>query len=69
VGDDRGSAVTEDGVEDQATLNEKEMTLPAPPAVGQTAPEFRLESIAGRPAALADFRGRRVVLWLSRGIY
>ena len=40
-----------------------------PPAIGHAAPDFRLDSIAGRPMRLTDFRGRRVLLWLSRGIY
>jgi hypothetical protein len=42
---------------------------PRPPVIGQPAPGFLLASIAGRPMRLAEFRGRRVILWLSRGIY
>lgn len=41
----------------------------AVPAVGDPAPDFQLDSIDGRRVSLADFRGRRVILWLSRGIY
>lgn len=46
-----------------------EATAPARLAVGDPAPDFQLESMAGRMVALADYRGRRVLLWLSRGIY
>lgn len=37
--------------------------------VGDPAPDFRLEAADGRTVGLADYRGRRVLLWLSRGIY
>jgi peroxiredoxin len=40
-----------------------------PVRVGDEAPAFRLPGAQGGEVALADFRGRRVVLWLSRGIY
>lgn len=40
-----------------------------PPAVGAAAPEFELDSLDGRPVRLSDFRGTRVILWISRGIY
>lgn len=32
-------------------------------AEGQPAPQFTLPDETGRPVALADFAGRRVVLW------
>jgi peroxiredoxin len=56
-------------MDEKVVMRQTETTLPAPPAVGQPAPDFRLDSIRGRPMRLADFRGRRVILWLSRGIY
>ncbi|HYU19051.1 MAG TPA: hypothetical protein VEQ11_10170 [Chloroflexota bacterium] len=37
--------------------------------LGQSAPEFILDSIDGRRLGLLDFRGRALVLWLSRGVY
>lgn len=40
-----------------------------PPEIGQTAPDFALLSIEEQPVALSDFRGRRVLLWVSRGIF
>ena len=33
------------------------------PAVGEVAPDFTLESDAGSPLSLHDFRGRPVVLF------
>ncbi len=38
-------------------------------APGDTAPDFTLPDQDGNAVSLADFRGRRVILWLSRGIY
>ena len=40
-----------------------------PPEIGQSAPDFALYSIEGQFVALSDFRGRRVLLWLSRGVF
>ncbi len=37
--------------------------------VGDQAPEFELSTVNARRVSLSDLRGRRVVLWLSRGIY
>ncbi len=38
-----------------------------PPAVGAAAPNFRLESVQGPVIDLADYQGRNVLLWFSRG--
>jgi peroxiredoxin len=40
-----------------------------PPEIGQSAPDFALYSIEGQFMALSDFRGRRVLLWISRGVF
>jgi len=40
-----------------------------PPQIGESAPDFALRSIEGQPVSLSDFRGRRVLLWVSRGIF
>ena len=37
--------------------------------VGTPAPAFRLPSAQGPDVALADYRGRPVVLWFSRGLF
>ncbi len=36
-------------------------------AVGNTAPDFTLEDLQGRPVTLSDLRGRRIVLVFYRG--
>jgi peroxiredoxin len=39
-------------------------------AVGQTAPDFELASVQGRPITLAHYRSQRnVILWFSRGFH
>ena len=40
-----------------------------PPRIGDPAPDFELDSVDGRRVALRDFRGKRALLWLSRGIF
>jgi peroxiredoxin len=42
-----------------ATLS---LVAAARPELGQTAPQFTLESSAGKPVSLKDLRGRSVVL-------
>jgi peroxiredoxin len=42
------------------------MTLPA---VGTAAPAFRLPSAAGPAVRLEDYRGTRLVLWFSKGLF
>jgi peroxiredoxin Q/BCP len=37
--------------------------MPNGPAVGEKAPDFKLEDHAGRTVGLADFRGKWVVLY------
>jgi peroxiredoxin len=39
------------------------------PAVGEAAPEFKLPTPEGPELGLGDFRGRRVVLWFSKGLF
>jgi peroxiredoxin len=39
------------------------------PEIGARAPSFRLPSAAGGEVALEDYRGRRVVLWFSKGLF
>lgn len=50
-------------------MSEIASAAPAPPGVGDEAPDFQLESVEGRMVALSDFRDQRVLLWLSRGIF
>ena len=38
------------------------LTAQAVPSVGQPAPDFTLQDVAGKPVKLSDFRGRYVVL-------
>ncbi|MBM4440449.1 MAG: redoxin domain-containing protein [Candidatus Rokubacteria bacterium] len=42
------------------------MTLPE---VGAPAPAFRLPTAQGTEVALEAYRGRRVVLWFSKGLF
>lgn len=39
------------------------------PEIGSPAPAFRLPSAAGFDVRLEDYRGRRVVLWFSKGLF
>jgi peroxiredoxin len=53
-------------LEDQLSLqghdHDQDVDEPQGLAVGATVPTFRLPDLAGRPVALEDFRGRRVLL-------
>ena len=40
-----------------------------PPEIGAPAPGFRLPAANGAEVALADYRGRSVVLWFSKGLF
>jgi peroxiredoxin len=40
-----------------------------PPEIGTPAPLFRLPAAQGPEVALADYRGRSVVLWFSKGMF
>lgn len=42
------------------------MTAPIP--VGAVAPDFRLPTADGREVALADYRGRSVIVWFTKGM-
>ncbi len=42
---------------------------PRMPTIGETAPPFRLPSAQGPDVALTDYRGRRLVLWFSKGLF
>jgi peroxiredoxin len=42
------------------------MTLPA---IGTRAPAFRLPTAGGPELGLDDFRGTRLVLWFSKGLF
>jgi peroxiredoxin Q/BCP len=33
------------------------------PTIGELAPDFELESDAGKPVKLSDFRGKKVILY------
>jgi peroxiredoxin len=39
------------------------------PEVGTPAPLFRLPTAQGTEVGLEDYRGRRVVLWFSKGLF
>ena len=39
------------------------------PEIGTPAPAFRLPTAAGTPVALEDYRGTRLVLWFSKGLF
>jgi len=39
------------------------------PMIGDPAPAFRLPSAAGPDVRLEDYRGTRLVLWFSKGLF
>ena len=39
-----------------------------PVKVGQKAPDFRLPSAQGREVALADYRGKKTIVWFTKGL-